>query len=96
MGSIPAQFPLSLRAWPSKGDNATALPSLITRINAERGNFRTVTEETLEGEIRQSQISKEASAVVGDSDEVVEEEPDRLKELTTAREDILIQLEYVP
>lgn len=94
MNPIPDQFPISLRAWPSKDDKATALASLITRINAERGNFRNVTEDTLEEEIRQTEAGKDSGDETseGDDDEL---EPDRLKELATAREEIIVQLEYV-
>lgn len=97
MGAIPDQFPISLRAWPSKDDSATALSSLITRINSERGNFRNVTEDSLEEEIRLLEAGKDAEKVEegSDDDEVDEDEPDRLKELATAREEILSQLEYV-
>lgn len=98
MGSIPDQFPISLRAWPSKDDSAKALSSLITRINSERGNFRNVTEDTLQEEIRLAEAGSDAGKGedVSDEDEADEEEPDRLKELATAREEILGQLEYVP
>jgi hypothetical protein len=79
MSSIPDQFPVSLRAWPSKDDKGAALASLITRINLERGNFRNVEEGGVDETVEE--------------DDTEEEEPDRLKELATAREDILIQLE---
>lgn len=94
MSSIPDQFPISLRAWPSKHDKAIALPSLISRINIERGIFRNVTEESLREEIRKV----EAEVVTSTDDSCKEHEdggdrrPDRLKELTSAREEILGQL----
>jgi mediator of RNA polymerase II transcription subunit 17 len=95
MGSIPDQFPLSLRAWPPKDDTTTALASLIKRINAERGTFRNVTEESLKEEIKQSEAGADNKGDDGsEEDEVEEEEPDRLKELTSAREELLGQLEY--
>ena len=95
MDSIPGQFPISLQAWPSKDDKITALPSLISRIDAPRGNFRSITEEGLEEELKKGE--EEAKSVT-DNDNVEEEdekdeEPDRLKEVTTGREEILGQLE---
>ncbi|KAI9745094.1 MAG: RNA polymerase II mediator complex subunit [Claussenomyces sp. TS43310] len=94
MSAISDQFQLSLKAWPSKDDNTTALASLISRINVERGGFRNVTEASLQEEIRRD----EQGVVVkdgGDNDEEdgEEEEPDRLKGLMTAREEMLGQLE---
>jgi mediator of RNA polymerase II transcription subunit 17, fungi type len=95
MSSIPNEFPLSLRAWPKKDDTSTALSSLISRINVERGSFRNVTEESLEEEIRQSESGVGAANSGGESDEeqAKEEDSERTKELATTREDILGQLE---
>jgi hypothetical protein len=94
MSSIPGQFLISLRAWPSKDDKAVPLSSLILRINSERGSFREVTEEDLTEEAQKD----EAGAGIGNDDggseeEDVDEEPDRVKELAKARGEILEQLE---
>lgn len=97
MGSIPDQFPISLRAWPSKEDNANALPSLISRINFERGDFRNVSEESLREEIRQLEAgtrADDANNHASSDDEEEEDQPDRLKELMTAREEMMMQIEY--
>jgi mediator of RNA polymerase II transcription subunit 17, fungi type len=95
MESIPGQFPISLRAWPSKDDRTVALPSLISRINNQRGSFRGVTEEALEEELKKSEeevnISNANDKI--DEDDEEDEESDRLKEVSTAREEILGQLE---
>ncbi len=95
MSSIPEQFPISLRVWPSKHDKAIALSSLISRINVERGSFRSVTEESLQEEIRKSEAGVDTSKDDSGSEdeEEGEEGPDRLKELTSTREEILGQLE---
>ncbi len=94
MGSIPGQFPISLRAWPSKDDNAVPISSLISRINSERGSFREVTEEGLTEELKKDEAGLTLSNSDDDSEgEDVEEEPDRSKELLKARGEILEQLE---
>lgn len=95
MESIPGQFPISLRAWPSKDDKRVALPSLISRIEKQRGSFRSVTEEALEEELKggeeQVNISNGYDRIEEDDDE--DEETNRVKEVSTAREEILGQLE---
>lgn len=93
MGSIPDQFPISLRAWPSKGDKTTQLSTLISRINAERESFRAVSEESLQQEIEKGETAVGDSSSSDEDDS--EDEPDRAKELMTAREEMLGQLELV-
>lgn len=94
MGSIPGQFPISLRTWPSKDDKAIPLSSLISRINSERNSFREVTEEDLTEEVQREEAGVQISKDDGGSEvDDVEEEPDSVKELTKARGDILGQLE---
>lgn len=95
MESIPAQFPISLRAWPSKDGKTVALQSLISRINNQRGSFRSVTEEALEEELSKGE---EESNISNSNDKTEEndkedDERDRLKEISTAREEVLGQLE---
>jgi mediator of RNA polymerase II transcription subunit 17 len=94
MGSIPGQFPISLRAWPSKDEKAVPLSSLISRINNERGSFREITEEDLSEELKKDEAGLDSSKDDDESEvEDVEEEPDRSKELMKARGEILGQLE---
>jgi mediator of RNA polymerase II transcription subunit 17, fungi type len=94
MGSIPGQFPISLRAWPSKDEKAVPLSSLISRINNERGSFREITEEDLTEELKKDEAGLDSSKDDDESEvEDVEEEPDRSKELMKARGEILGQLE---
>jgi mediator of RNA polymerase II transcription subunit 17 len=93
MGSIPDQFPISLRAWPSKGEKTSQLSTLISRINAERGSFRAVSEETLQQEIDKGDACAVDSSSSDEDDS--EDEPDKAKELMTAREEMLGQLELV-
>jgi mediator of RNA polymerase II transcription subunit 17, fungi type len=94
MSSIPGQFPISLRAWPSKDEKAVPLSSLISRINNERGSFREITEEDLTEELKKDEAGLDSSKDDDESEvEDVEEEADRSKELIKARGEILGQLE---
>lgn len=90
--SIPKEFPISLKPWPAS--KSVDLPIAIQRINLERGGFRDITEDSLRRQITEEERdirSEEAST----EDEIEEEQPDRLKKLVRAREDILGQIEYV-
>lgn len=96
MSEIPADFALSLRAWPN-ADNGSALPTLIQRINTERGDFRNLTEEDLEGEIAREEalgvkVAHEDDASSESEDEV---EPDRAKVVMEQKHQMLMWLEYV-
>lgn len=99
MGSIPSDFPISLRAAaPSKAaTEASALPTLIQRINFERGSFRDISEESLRQEIIEAEAGTSTDAGDGtiDVDEGDEDKPGRLKEIANTREEILGQIEYV-
>jgi mediator of RNA polymerase II transcription subunit 17 len=97
MEAIPSSFPISLRAWPSNNDKSIALSTLITRINNERGSFRSVTEEDLEEEIKKDEAGLDTGKDDAESENEGsdEDEPDRLKEISTAREQILGELEQV-
>jgi mediator of RNA polymerase II transcription subunit 17 len=97
MGSIPNDFPISLRSWPSKqNDLKTGLPTLIQRINLERGGFREISEESLKQEIANVVAAGTSSNGASDDEEEAEEEnePDRLKEVMTVREEMLGHVEY--
>lgn len=99
MGSIPPEFPLSLRSWPSTEDPARNLPSLIERINVERGGFRNITEESLRQEIDEAEAAAasgelNASEAEGKDENHADEVPDRQKQLQAARDEILMQIEY--
>ncbi|KAG4443503.1 hypothetical protein IFR05_000976 [Cadophora sp. M221] len=89
MDTIPNEFPISLRSWPSANSN-DALPSIIQRINLERGGFKNITEESLREEIAREELNNGDN---GDSSSEDEEEPDRAKELNTAREEFIGQIE---
>lgn len=97
MASIPNEFPISLKSWPSSNNNdSTSLPGLIQRVNFERGGFRDISEESLRQEIAEAEAESSNGEEDGSSEEGErEEEPDRMKELMTARDEMLVQLEYV-
>ena len=87
-------FSLSLQAFPSIDKEKQSLQDLISRINQQKGPFRSVTEESLEEEI-QALNSSETEAGQDDTLETVEgaEEAEFKKEdIVTAREEILKQI----
>ena len=98
MSSIPNDFPISLKSWPSSNSNEpSSLATLIQRINVERGGFRDISEDSLRQEIAEAEAESSPGEEDGSSgEEDEEEEPDRMKELMTAKEEMLLQLEYVP
>lgn len=90
MGPMPDDFPISLQSWPSKNDDpANALPTFFKRIYVERGGLRNLTEEGLRQEIADEEAAAAAGNDNGDVEEDQAEEPDRMKELMTARADML-------
>lgn len=92
MGSMPSDLPISLQSWPSKNnDPASALPVFFSRIYAERGGLRNITEEGLRQEIAEEEAGKDNGA---SDDEEADEEPDRLNELMTARAEMLDHIQY--
>ncbi|TAQ86630.1 hypothetical protein B7494_g5042 [Chlorociboria aeruginascens] len=92
MGSVPGGFPVSLRSWPSSDSNSNSdLPTIIARINAERG-FLNLTEEGLRQEIADEEAGLNRAEDSSSSDDE-DEEHDRAKELATARQDMLEQID---
>ncbi len=81
---------LSLRAWPTKDPKLESLPTLIPRINEQRGAFKNVTEESLEDEIRALE-----AGVVQSLDREIESEKGAVQVGRTAREDILAARENI-
>jgi mediator of RNA polymerase II transcription subunit 17 len=95
MSSAPNSFPISLRSWASdaKDNDPKHLPTIIQRINFERGGFHNITEESLRQEIAEAELSND-NGEEGSSEEEEEEEPDRAKELLVARDELLMHIEY--
>ncbi len=88
---------LPLRVWPKDDANKKSLPSLIQRINEQKGPFRSVTEASLEEEIRaqearDAQQDEDAADDSGDEDEKPENEAGRRETLLKAKEEILKQV----
>lgn len=95
MSTLPSNHPLSLRPAPNTSNTSIPLPQLIARINAERGGFRNISEDSLRLEIAEAEAGgNEEENESSSEDGEAEEEPDRLKELLTARDEILGQIEY--
>jgi mediator of RNA polymerase II transcription subunit 17 len=94
---LPNGLPISLRPAPKSTNSAIPLPLLISRINAERGSFRNLSEDSLRQEIAEAEAGgnkeEDESSSDGEDEEEEKEEPDRMKELLTAREEILGQIE---
>jgi len=94
MGSIPPDFPVSLKSWPP-ANSSTALPTIVGRINHERmeqGGFRALTEEGLRQEIAEEELEQD-----DESDEEQEPDPaDRIRELHVAKGEMLQHIGYVP
>src|SRR4051812_25323310 len=85
---------LSLRAWPANDTNANSLPSLIPRINEQRGHFRHITEESLLAEIKAAE-SNDGTMDMGESQEGdtrVEDARSRKEEVRLAREEIAMEI----
>ncbi|KAM0161846.1 hypothetical protein ACHAPC_001491 [Botrytis cinerea] len=95
MSTLPSNHPLSLRPAPNTSSTSIPLPQLIARINAERGGFRNISEDSLRLEIAEAEAGgNEEENESSSEDGEAEEEPDRLKELLTARDEILGQIEH--
>lgn len=95
MPPLPTQFPISLRSWPaSDSDSHKALPFLIQRINSEHGGFLDLDEDELREQIAREEAGASSANDDAASPEEGDEKPDRMKELMTAREEMLAQIEY--
>lgn len=82
---------LALRAWPTKEATSESLPSLISRINEQRGGFRNITEQSLEEEIR-AQDAGESTVDEASTKPIKHDKKDlksRREEVIEARDEIL-------
>ena len=77
----------------SNSSDRNDLSKIIERINIERGGFQNITEESLRQEIAEAELDNGSENDSSDAES--EEEPDRLKQLMTARDEIIGQIEYV-
>lgn len=89
------QLSISLRAWPQQDKTKESLPYLIARINDQKGSFRSVTEASLEEEIRAAEAGEARTVENAEDKEVIEDGQDaKVKgdELSKAREEIIKQI----
>jgi mediator of RNA polymerase II transcription subunit 17 len=89
--------PFSLRPWPTGDKKPKNLGEFITRINAERGGFRNVTEAELRDEILakdEGRLESGNGSPEGDSDSDEEVEVDKSKTIIAAREEFLRNIEF--
>ena len=89
------QLSISLRAWPSNDKTTESLPYLITRINEQRGSFRSVTEAGLQEEIRVADAHEHGDPV--DDVAALGDGPDakpKKEELSVAREEMIKRVGY--
>ena len=87
---------LSLQAFPPHDKGKDSLQYLIQRVNAERGSFRNVTEQSLEDEIRNSEVEGD-DKYQEDPMEIINDAGDpniKKQEVAQAREEILKQTAY--
>ena len=82
---------ISLQAFPPPDKEKESLQYLIQRINAQRGSFRNVTEESLEEEIRNLGHEHEPSEQEIAGDLAIEQEkiPDNKDDVKQAKDQIL-------
>lgn len=86
-------LPLSLRASPKTDPDKESLPYLISRINDQRGSFRSITEEGLEEEIRagDNEILDFQGEAAAEDD--VQDIKSRQEEIAEARQQMIAQVQ---
>lgn len=82
---------ISLRAWPGQDASKETLPSLIARINEQKGSFRHISESKLEEEAQavdtgETSLENQTNVVSGVDPQDVKT---RKEEVSAAREEIL-------
>lgn len=86
---------ISLRAWPLQDKSKESVSYLISRINAQKGSFRNVTEAGLEEEIHLAEIGEVSTVEDGEDKQTIEDGQDtqaKGDELFKAREEIMKQI----
>ena len=90
------QLSLSLQAFPPPDKEKDSLQYLIKRVNAQRGSFRNVTEQSLEDEIRALEAGgddrdqESATGIIADADNT----KTKKEEVAQAKDEILKQTAY--
>lgn len=88
---------ISLKAWPTTNENKDTLPSLISRINEQRGSFRNISEDKLEEESQEVQPNELSTEDLdhGLPGEGSQDVKSRKEEISAAREEILKEIAWV-
>ncbi|KAI1212506.1 subunit 17 of mediator complex-domain-containing protein [Annulohypoxylon truncatum] len=86
--------PFSLRPWPTGDKKPKNLSEFITRVNAERGGFRNVTEAKLREEIAALEDGHIEVDRSSDGEEEEEADVDKNNNVMVAREEFLKNLEF--
>jgi len=88
---------ISLHAWPKPGKEKDSIGYLIQRINAQKGSFRNVTEQSLEEDIRnegqETAVLDSEDEEPGETEEDVEDLKSKRENLYKAKGEILQQVE---
>lgn len=82
-------FSLPLRPVRRKTDDTDTLPIRIAQINAQRGSFKDVTEESLSEEITALRVSGKQELDVQETEESGNDAEDREQQLFTSRSEML-------
>lgn len=88
-------FSISLRAWLARDTTKDSVSYLISRINAQKGSFRNVTEAGLEEEIRLAEAGEVNTVEDGEEKQATDDGQDtqtKGDELFKAREEIIKQI----
>ena len=86
---------LSLQAFPPPDKEKESLKYLIQRVNAQRGAFRNVTEQSLEEEIRNYENGLEDDEHGEVAETTMKDTDTEREEVAKVREDILKETAYV-
>ncbi|KAK2857313.1 hypothetical protein FQN49_004823 [Arthroderma sp. PD_2] len=86
---MSGSFSLPLRPVRKKTEDADVLPIRIAQINAQRGSFRDVTEESLSEEIETLRVSGKEAANIGEPTETGNDADDKEQQLFTSRSEML-------
>lgn len=82
--NMPEPLTVSLQPWPKPDKEKDSIGYLIQRINAQKGSFRNVSEQSLEEEIRLEKADK----VVDEDEMEVEETTEEVADGESTREDL--------
>lgn len=79
----------SIRAWPTTNPGPAALPILVGRINAQKGGFRGISEQSLELEIATLEPNGAVAEDRSESEGEDEEEKPKREQLRLAKEELM-------